>query len=83
MGLLWLEPPIKIARTLILHQSRSRRHWSSEIRLLFSALVRDGGVVSDHHSCNNYWLGNGTADRTATRRLRHSGSFAACSPRGL
>jgi hypothetical protein len=40
--------------------------------------MRDGGIVGDHYSCNNYWFGNGMADRIATRRLRHSGSFAAC-----
>ena len=67
-----------------LHQSRSRRHSSPEMsHFLLSALVRDGGVVGGHHSCNNYWPGNGTADRIATRRLRHSGSFAAGSPRAL
>jgi hypothetical protein len=48
-----------------------------------SALVRDGGIVGGHHSCNNYWPENGTVDRIATRRLRHLGSFAACNPRGL
>jgi hypothetical protein len=40
-------------------------------------------IVGGHHSCNNYWPENGTADRIATRRLKHSGSFAACSPCGL
>ena len=50
---------------------------------VLSALVRDGGIVGGRHYCNNYWLENGTADRIATKRLRHSGSFAACSPRGL
>jgi hypothetical protein len=45
--------------------------------------VRDGNAVGDHHSCNNYRPGNSTADRIATRRLRHSGSFAVYSPRDL
>jgi myosin heavy subunit len=58
----WLATPI-------LHQGRSRRHWRAEMScFLLSALVRDGGVVGGHHSCNNYWPGNGTADRFASLR---------------
>jgi hypothetical protein len=44
--------------------------------------------VSGHHSCKNYWPGNGTADRIATRRLSLlprtaapflSGAWAECA----
>ena len=68
--------PTKMARTPILHQSRSRRHWGPEIfAFLLSALVRDGGVVDGHHSCNipewcvidNLWRG-----KDCTIRLRIS-----------
>jgi hypothetical protein len=76
--------PIKIAYTLILHQSRSRCHRSPEMsRFLLSALVRDGGVVDGHHFCSNYWPKISKADRIAARRLRYLGSFAVCSPRSL